>query len=68
MRFVKPIVSLSCAVALCSGLPLMTTAATTWTVLVNGLDNPRGLAFGPDGALYVSDDYAGVVYRVATKQ
>jgi glucose/arabinose dehydrogenase len=26
---------------------------------------PVGLAIGPDGALYVSDDKAGVVYRVA---
>ncbi len=25
---------------------------------------PVGLAIGPDGAMYVSDDYAGVIYRV----
>jgi glucose/arabinose dehydrogenase len=25
---------------------------------------PVDLKFGPDGALYVSDDYAGVVYRI----
>jgi len=28
------------------------------------MGRPVGLAFGPDGALYVSDDYAGPIYRV----
>ena len=54
MKLVKPIVLLSCAVALCFSLPLMTAAATTLTVVVDGLDKPRGLAFGPEGALYIA--------------
>jgi len=30
-------------------------AATTVTTVMSGLDNPRGLAFGPEGALYVAE-------------
>ena len=33
--------------------------AETWTVVVNGLDNPRGLAFGPEGALYIAEAGSG---------
>lgn len=29
--------------------------AQTWEVVVSGLDNPRGLAFGPGGALYIAE-------------
>jgi hypothetical protein len=33
-------------------------------VFVTGLTNPTSLAFGPDGALYVSSRFDGAVYRV----
>jgi hypothetical protein len=29
--------------------------ASSWTVVASGLDNPRGLTFGPNGALYVAE-------------
>jgi glucose/arabinose dehydrogenase len=29
---------------------------------------PCGLAQGPDGALYVSDDLGGTIYRIAYKK
>jgi hypothetical protein len=43
-------------------------AAQTVTVVMSGLDSPRGLAFGPEGALYVTEAGrgAGVVASPAT--
>ena len=47
-------IALMTAVMLAGMSPLMPTAfAQTPTVMATGLDNPRGLAFGPDGAIYV---------------
>lgn len=37
---------------------------TGWLVDSGALGRPTGLTFGPDGALYVADDKAGVIYRV----
>jgi len=40
-----------CAAAMVTG----THAQPIVTVVMSGLDNPRGLAFGPEGALYVAE-------------
>ena len=54
MRAIKTTAFLLCVAALCFMRPLGSIAATTWQVVVRGLDNPRGLAFGPEGALYIA--------------
>jgi sugar lactone lactonase YvrE len=59
MKLTKSIVFVCCALALCFSLPLIPAAATTWTVVVSGLDNPRGVAFGPEGALYIAQAGSG---------
>ena len=54
MKAIKTSAFLLCVAALCFARPLTNVAATTWLVVVSGLDNPRGLAFGPEGALYIA--------------
>src|SRR5512133_2094791 len=46
------LVLLACGLLLTMAGP---AAATTTRVVMSGLDNPRGLAFGPEGALYVAE-------------
>jgi hypothetical protein len=58
MRRRRALAALLAALAV-AGLPTTTVAAEpTVTVIADGLDNPRGLAIGPDKALYVAE--AGV--------
>ena len=49
-------------------VPALPVAQTTVSVVMSGLDSPRGLAFGPEGALYVTEAGrgAGVVASPAT--
>lgn len=47
-----------CAVILASGasgVPLLAQLPSNATVYASGLEGPRGLAFGPDGSLYVAE-------------
>ena len=59
MKSTRAFALLACAVALSLTGSLTTIAATTWQVVVSGLDNPRGLAFGPEGALYIAQAGSG---------
>src|SRR5689334_15627899 len=49
-------------------VPALPVAQTTLSVVMSGLDSPRGLAFGPEGALYVTEAGrgAGIVASPAT--
>ena len=66
----KPLVLLTLLLAACADEPLAPTAtdmatpvarvtAADITVVMSGLNSPRGLAWGPEGGLYVAE--AGTV-------
>src|SRR5262245_16079774 len=42
-------------VAVCALTLPAAVSASTITQVMSGLDNPRGLAFGPEGGLYVAE-------------
>ena len=60
---------LLCRIRNCAGFALVTLAyfvtayaqgpSANVTVVATGLNNPRGLVFGPDGSLYVAEGGAG---------
>ncbi len=66
-RFLLPAVALVALVALTLMVLAPTeaapaqeeAAAADWEVIADGLGNPRGLTFGPDGALYVAEAGSG---------
>lgn len=43
---------------------ILPTISSTGTPIAQGLSAPTGLAFGPDGTLYVAE-YGGKLYKIA---
>src|SRR5687767_13831255 len=63
----QPGTSAAAAVACVPDFPSVVAPDPRATVVMCGLDNPRGLAFGPDGALYVAEAGRGA-FGSATDQ
>lgn len=59
MKLTKHFALPFCALAIVASRPLLTVAASSWEVVVSNLDNPRGVEFGPDGALYIAQAGSG---------
>ncbi len=55
VALVLVVIGLLAGVLILSSAPLDATADQPFEVIASGLDNPRGLAFGPEGALYVAE-------------
>lgn len=53
-RLRQTLATASLMVVVAAGAPPL-TAQSPMLVIASGLDNPRGLGFGPDGALYVAE-------------
>jgi hypothetical protein len=49
------LVALTALIALAATAGVRAIATPPFTVVMTGLDNPRGLAWGPEGALYVAE-------------
>ena len=58
MRSIRRRMILCCGPVLSLTVLVATAEAQTITQVMSGLDAPRGLAFGPEGGLYVTE--AGV--------
>ncbi len=55
VRFVSSFLCAAVLVSGASGVRMLAQLPANATVYASGLEGPRGLAFGPDGTLYVAE-------------